>query len=276
MSEPNLKQIVANYANRQLEQRKIWYSRAAKAYNQARPQYPPSLVAQVSDIVQLSTNSAVLEIGCGPGTATVAFAPLVGSMVCVEPNPDFTHLAQQNCHAYPSVTILNTSFEEWPLAAGKFDAVLAATSFHWIPAEVGYPKAAQALRKNGHLILLWNKELQPSYDVYQQLAEVYQHHAPSLDRYEDKPTREKILHDLGSMMVESGHFRDMTNGHVSTDVTYTTAEYLTLLTTYSPYLELETETRQGLFEDLRTLIDEKFNGKLPLSYTSAFHIATKA
>lgn len=275
MNEPNLKQIIANYANRQLEQRKVWYSRAAQAYNQARPNYPPSLVTQVVDIAKLSTNSAILEVGCGPGTATVSFAPLVSSIMCVEPNPDFTELARQNCKTHPNVTILDTSFEEWPLIEAEFDAVLAATSFHWIPAEVGYPKAAQALKENGRLILLWNKSLQPSYKIHQQLTKVYQRHAPALARYEDKPVQEKILQDLGRMMVESEYFQDMSSGHVSTQVTYNTAEYLTLLTTYSPYLELSPQTRQGLFNDLQTLIDKKFGGKLQLSYTSAFHIAQK-
>ena len=277
MDSQDLRQTIANYANRQLEQRKVWYSRAANAYNQARPSYPPSLVTQVINIAQLPTNSAILEVGCGPGTATVSFAPLVGSMVCVEPNPDFIQLARQNCQPYPSVTLLNTSFEEWPLAEAKFDAVLAATSFHWIPAAVGYPKAAQALKDNGRLILLWNKELQPIYEVYQRLTEVYQHYAPSLDRrYEDQPTREKILQGLGSMMLESGHFQNMVSGHVCTEVSYTTAQYLTLLTTYSPYIELEAQARQGLFDGLKTLIDEELDGKLQLSYMSAFHVAQKA
>ncbi|MBT9317221.1 class I SAM-dependent methyltransferase [Leptothoe spongobia] len=276
MNDENLRQMIASYANRELEQRKTWYSRAANAYNQSRPHYPPSLIAQVIEIAQLSSTSSILEVGCGPGTATVAFAPLVGPMVGVEPNPDFTHLAKQNCQAYPNVTIHNTSFEEWPVTQAVFDAVLAATSFHWIPGEVGYPKAAQTLKENGRLILLWNKELQPSYEVYQRLAVVYQHHAPSLDRYEDNPTQEKTLQDLGNMMVESGHFGNMVSGHVSTETTYTTLEYLTLLTTYSPYLELETSARQRLFAALQTLIEEEFDGKLELSYISAFHIAQKA
>ncbi|MEO0394538.1 MAG: class I SAM-dependent methyltransferase [Cyanobacteria bacterium P01_A01_bin.137] len=276
MDSQELKQMIAAYANRQLEQRKTWYSKAAHAYNQARPSYPPSLVEQVIDLAQLSDKSAILEIGCGPGTATISFAPLGCSMVCIEPNPEFTHLAKQNCQTYPNVTILNSAFEEWPLVERQFDAVLAATSFHWIPAEVGYPKVAQALKENGRLILLWNNELQPSYEVYQRFAEIYQRHAPSLDRYEDNPTREKILQNLGSMVVESGYFRDMVSGHVVNKVSYTTLEYLTLLTTYSPYLELEAQTRQDLFDELQTLIDQEFDGTLDLSFLSAFHIVKKA
>ncbi|MGD1856642.1 MAG: class I SAM-dependent methyltransferase [Leptolyngbyaceae cyanobacterium] len=275
MDYRTLKQRLDGYASRELSQRTTWYSSVAAAYNQVRPRYPASLVAQVIDTAALSSESAILEVGCGPGTATVSFAPLGCSVVCVEPNPDFAHLAKLNCRTYPNVRIDNVSFEEWPLAENSFDAVLAATSFHWIPAEVAYAKAAQALKENGRLILLWNKELQPSYAVYQRLADVYRHHAPSLARYEDRVEQERILQNLGDMVSESRHFRDGVSGHMISNVVYTTVEYLTLLTTYSPYLQLDPSVANRLFENLRSLIDRDFDGKLELTYTSAFHIARK-
>jgi SAM-dependent methyltransferase len=176
----DLKQTIISYSSRDLEQRKNWYSPAAEAYNKARPRYPDALIQQVVEVAQLGADSNILEVGCGPATATVAFAPLGCSMVCLEPNPDFFRLAQQNCQAYPQVEIQNTSFEEWTPAVEKFDAVLAASSFHWISPEVGYPKAAHALKENGSLILLWNKELQPSYEVYQSLSKIYRQYAPQL------------------------------------------------------------------------------------------------
>jgi protein-L-isoaspartate O-methyltransferase len=276
MNYKDLKEIIASCSSKDLEQRKNWYSPAAQAYNKTRPRYPQDLIRQVVEITQLSSHSKILEVGCGPATATVVFAPLDCSMLCLEPNTDFYQLAQQNCQQYPNVEIQNTSFEEWMLEAEKFDAVLAASSFHWIPAEVGYPKAAKALKANGYLILLWNKELQPRYQVYQRLSEIYQIHAPSLDRYEDKETQEEILRGLGQMITDSGQFKDLVAGHVESELTYTTDEYLTLLNTYSPYLKLEPQTKAALFTGLRDRIDHEFGGSLQLSYISAFHIAQKS
>lgn len=132
-----------------LEQRKRWYSPAADAYHQVRPRYPQALVDQVVEVAQLSASSSILEVGCGPAIATPAFAALGGPMVGLEPNPDFFRLAQQTCEPYPNVALQNCSFEEWALAPGKFDAVLAASSFHWISPEIGYPKAAAALQPEG-------------------------------------------------------------------------------------------------------------------------------
>ena len=275
MDYQDLKQTISSYSGRNLEQRKHWYSPAAKAYDQARPRYPQALIQQVMEVAQLSSESKILEVGCGPGTATIAFAQLGCNMLCLEPNPDFYALAQQNCKAYANVEILNLSFEEWILEPDQFDAVLAATSFHWIPPEVGYPKAAKALQDEGRLILLWNKQLQPVYEVYQSLSEIYQIHEPSLDQFEDQETQERILQGLGKIMIESGQFKDLRWGTIKSELTYTTDQYLTLLDTYSPYIKLPSATREALFNGLRDRIDRDLNGSLQLSYLSAFHIAQK-
>lgn len=270
----DLKQTLLNECyGKDLEQRKHWYSPAAEAYYQVRPRYPQTLIDRVVDIAQLSADSTLLEVGCGPAIATPAFAALGCRLVCVEPNPDFYRLAGQTCEPYPNVDLQNCSFEEWALDAEKFDAVLAASSFHWISPEIGYPKAAAALRPEGHLILLWNKELQPRYEVYQHLSEVYQTHAPSLNRrYEDSATQASILKDLGQMAIESGYFKDMVSGQMEVEVTYSVDQYLLLLNTYSPYLKLETQQKQDLFEELRQVLEQ--NGdSIQLSYVSAFQVA---
>ncbi len=275
MDQQELMDHVRHYAGRALEQRKNWYSPAAEAYNVARPRYPKQVIDQVLALAQLSSRSSFLEVGCGPGTATSSFAARGCPMLCLEPNPDFYRLAVKNCQQYPQVVIQQTSFEEWDVEEKQFDAVLAASSFHWIPAEVGFSKAAQALKPAGALILLWNKELQPNQVVHQDLAEIYAAHAPELDRYEDDATQLKILETLGEWVQESGHFEKITPGYVEVSVTHTPDQYLTLLQTYSPYLKLERKRREGLFKGLRNYIEKHLGGKIALSHLSAFHVAQK-
>jgi SAM-dependent methyltransferase len=271
----DFRQTIHDYSGKDLEQRKSWYSPSAAAYNKLRPHYPEVLMHRVVEVANLSPNSKILEVGCGPGTATVGFAQLGGSMICLEPNPDFCQFARHNCEQYPNVEIQNISFEEWPLEAEKFDTVLAATSFHWIDPEIGYPKAANALRADGSLILLWNKELQPSYEVYQSLSEVYQVHAPSLSRYEDRATQEEILRELGQMAIASGKFKDLVSEQFECEITYSVNDYLLLLSTYSPYLKLEPQIRDSLFNGLREKIEQELGDNIQLSYLSAFHITQK-
>jgi SAM-dependent methyltransferase len=275
MDEKELRQTLKAIAARGLADRKSWYSPAAAAYNAARPQYPSELIDEVAQVAQLSSRSRILEIGCGPGTATTAFAQLGCRMVCIEPNPEFCASTITNCRPYPLVEVINTSFEEWELEPEAFDAVLAASSMHWIPAEIGYAKASRALRRDGHLILLWNKELQPSESMQNAMSAAYQRHAPALGRYQDAATQDRILAGLGGMMLDSGWFGRLSTATVETTVVYTADQYIALLGTYSAYLQLDLSTRSALFAEIRHCILERGAGEIRLSYRSAYHAARK-
>ncbi|MFM7426295.1 MAG: class I SAM-dependent methyltransferase [Elainella sp.] len=270
----NLQQTISNLAHKDLSERKTWYSAAAEAYNQVRPHYPQSLIERVVNLAQLNSASQLLEVGCGPGTATVAFAPLGCSITCLEPNADFVALAQQNCAAYTNVQIENLAFEEWQPAGQRFDAVLATSSFHWIPAEIGYPKAAELLKPEGTLILLWNKELQPSRELYESFLDLYQTHAPALIWYEEPETQLAIIQAVGQMAVESGQFSQLDFKYQWCQATYSAAQYLRLLSTYSPQIALPAANREQLFAGIQARIEQQ-GGQIDLTYLSACHLARR-
>ncbi len=269
MNDPDWKQMIRDISGKDLEQRKQWYSPAAAAYAAARPTYPEALIRRAIDSAGLSARSRLLEVGCGPGTATTAFAQLGCPMVCLEPNPDQIALARHHCREFPAVALIQTSFEEGDLEPGAFDAVVGASSFHWIPGAVGYPKTHRALKETGWLLLLWNKELQPDAAMQTLFADVYAAHAPHLGAAEDRATQERILAVLGQMPLESGLFSSAVSDSVETVVTYSADRYLALLSTYSPYLSLPEANRRALFDGLRACIDSHAGGELRLTYLSA-------
>ncbi|NEU71564.1 class I SAM-dependent methyltransferase [Hassallia byssoidea VB512170] len=258
-----------------VEQRRSWYSKVADAYNRARPRYPMQLVSRVVELAELDKEAIILEVGCGPGTATTSFAQLGFSMICVEPSLEACELARQNCAQYPKVEVKNTTFEEWELEPAKFNAVLSATAFHWIPAEIGYPKAADALQDNGSLILMLNMQVQPDYEVYQVLHQVYQIHAPSLGQYETREIQEKNFRSFGKFAIDSGRFQNLVSQELLCEVSYSVDDYLTLLSTYSPYIALEPQKRDSLFAGLREALEKKCGGSVEVSFLSGFHIARK-
>lgn len=240
------------------------------------PHYPQQLVDAVVARSGLTAASTLLEVGCGPGTATVSFAELGCRIVAIEPNPEFCLLAQEVCQRFPNVEVVTTSLEEWEPHQQRFDAVLAATSFHWIPPEIAYPKAAGALRENGWLILLWNKELQPPIRTHEALRTIYRRHAPELDRpLEDAAIVAGILEALGQPLLKSPLFHGAHRGQWLVESLLAIDDYLTLLTTYSPFLALDPAVRDALLAELKPALEKLHGEALPLTHTSAYVMAQR-
>ncbi len=266
-------QVAATYSP---DQRKNWYSDVAADYNKVRPHYPQSLIDRAIEVAQLRPGATILELGCGPGIATVPFARSGFSMVCLEPSLAACEFARQNCAAYSAVTIVNTLFEEWHLEPERFDAVLAANAWHWTPPEIRCQKAAAALKENGSLILLWNMSPQLPLEVYQAVNEVYQAQAPSLiAEREDPATQERLLQGLTQDVEDSGLFEASISEHLLCNVTYSIDNYLRLLNTFSPYRMLDPAKRDSIFISLRDLLKRASGEGVQVSYLSAFHVAQK-
>lgn len=58
-------------------------------------------------------------------------------------------------------------------------------------------------------------------------------------------------------------------------VTYSIDDYLTLLSTLSPYIALDSQQRTSLFAGLQTTLERHCGSTIQLSYLSGFHIAKK-
>jgi hypothetical protein len=56
---------------------------------------------------------------------------------------------------------------------------------------------------------------------------------------------------------------------------YSTNEYLNLLSTYSDHIALSIESRNQLFDELREMINTKYNGKIIKDYMTILEIGKK-
>ncbi|MGB3236787.1 MAG: class I SAM-dependent methyltransferase [Geitlerinemataceae cyanobacterium] len=263
------------HSDKDLAAKKRWYSSVAEAYDRIRPKYPEKIVHRAIELAQLPANAKILEIGCGPGIATIDFARSGFSLLCLEPNWDMCQIARRNCQPYPDVAISNTAFEEWQPDGTRFDAVLAATSFHWVSAAVRYRKAAEVLSENGALILLWNVVPHPPLETHPILQPIYRKYAPSLMPEGSIETDDENMKIFGKSAIGSGYFQDLKVDRLLYEITYSTEDYLMLLGTLSPYLELEPSHRDSLFSELRETIEENLGGEMRLLHLCICQVARK-
>jgi SAM-dependent methyltransferase len=253
-----------------LEQKSTWYSPVANIYYRARPPYPTEQIARITSLAQLSSKSSILEIGCGPGNATVAFAQLGFSMTCLDPNQSFCELAKSNCAVHsPKVEVLNTSFEKWqPAEKQSYDAVLSANAFHWLLPKIKYAKSSEVLKTNGYLMLLWNLTPEPEYEVYKQLEPLYKEHVPSLCRHEGEGIQREILENFSLEVEKSNYFEKPTTEYISSKVVYKTDDYIDLLTTLR---KIEPQAKELLSKGVKERVGES----VQLSFLSAIQVAQK-
>ena len=66
------------------EQRKSWYGSVAQTYDRVRPKYPPEFLDRAIEVAKIPTTGKILEVGCGPGTATIGLAKMGLSIVALE------------------------------------------------------------------------------------------------------------------------------------------------------------------------------------------------
>ena len=246
--------------NHRPQERQEWYSDSTTAYRWARPRYPEAMLDGALRQAGLDESSTLLEIGCGPGIATSAIAKKELSIIGVEPSSAACNLARKSCQDYKRVSIVNSTFEDYPLPSKPFDAVLAATSFHWIAPEVACKKSATALKPGGSLVLLWATPPQPSEELSQFIQPIYDRY--DLSELGEQQCRTQAYYQanfelFADTVSESGFFQ-------ASDVTieqhhsvYSIEKYLSLLSTLSPYIALAAHRRDELMMALGDALAER-------------------
>jgi ubiquinone/menaquinone biosynthesis C-methylase UbiE len=256
------------------EQRKSWYGSVAQTYDRVRPKYPPEFLDRAIEVPKIPTTGKILEVGCGPGTATIGLAQMGLSIVALEPSLETYNVACQNLAPYPNVEIIHTNFEEWEAEGRRFDAVVAATSWHWIAPEHKHIKAASLLKDSGSLILLWNTAMQPPLYIFEDLTEVFDRYIPALAKYKDPETQLSEVRVFAKAAIDSGLFSELREESRSNHINYSIDDYLQLLTTYSPCIALSPASRHELLAQLREIL-RHCGDRISLAYLSAFHVASK-
>jgi SAM-dependent methyltransferase len=104
---------------------------AAAHYLAGRPPYSPRLIQRVVELCGLTRAQRVLDLGCGPGMLTLAFAPFAGEVLGVDPEPEMLRAAAAR-EAPAHVRWMQASSDDLGPQFGRFFLTVMGRSFHWM------------------------------------------------------------------------------------------------------------------------------------------------
>jgi SAM-dependent methyltransferase len=105
---------------------------AARHYLAGRPPYAPRLIRRVAELTGLGSRDRLLDLGCGPGVLAGAFAPLVGEVVAIDPEPEMLRIAEAKYGGAANIRFMQGSSFDLSPSLGPFRLVTMGRSFHWM------------------------------------------------------------------------------------------------------------------------------------------------
>lgn len=218
------------------------FDTVAELYERARPLYPDELV---DDLVAALPGPRVLEIGCGTGKLTRQLVARGIDVRGVEPGEHLAAIARR----WAPVTIAR--FEDWA-PDGSYDAVVAATAWHWLDPAIATTKAHAVLRPGGVLAVVGTHHVFPP-DADPFFRDVQAVYAEIGEAADELPDVDDIRHDDAVSIRDSGRFAVEDRSWVQT-IHYDAEAYIDVLRTYSGHIAMSEEHRRTLFAEVRRLI----------------------
>jgi len=270
----------------------LLFDEIADRYDRVRPRYPAELFADAATLTGVAAGASVLEVGCGPGQATLDLLARGWRVHAVEPGPAMAARAEANTAGRPFAVDV-CRFEDWDRAGRTFDMLFSATAYHWVAPEVRWRLAAEALRPDGSVVLATNRTVAGGTfnDVYRASIPLHARYAGDVvvGMSPDARTILDQIHavppDLGpiwqaaedkSMASLAGEeFEPPVIRSYEWDATYDAADAKALLSTYSPYLRIPPESREPLLEGIAELIRADFGGTVSRRYLAVLAVARK-
>ncbi len=132
------------------------YSGSAAYYARGRPPYSRDLVKTLAAAVPLDGRGRLLDVGTGPGILAITLAPLVESVVAIDPDSDMLAEGRRLAAAAGADNIewLLSRAEEIEGVPGTFRLATFGQSFHWTERERVAERVYDMLEPRGAIALI--------------------------------------------------------------------------------------------------------------------------
>jgi SAM-dependent methyltransferase len=263
--------------------RRALFSAHAEEYGDGRPGYPSEVFDYLQSSCDLRPGCRVLEIGPGSGQATGPLLDAGAEVVAVEVGEEFSSRLRTKFEGR-RLEVKQGEFETVDLGSDTFDLAAAATSFHWVPPQMGLDRVASLLRPGGSVALWWNhfgdpNRADPFRDAVQPLLEQY---APQFAESAGTGGAGIGAHpyalDVSARTAEinsNSKFGLAEHVRIPWTANQTADDMQRFLSSFSHWMTLETTVRTDLLQAIGRLIDTKFGGTVERPFLTAIYTAQR-
>jgi SAM-dependent methyltransferase len=123
-------------------------------YEELRPPYPRKFFRVVAERLKLSKQHALIDLGTGPGLLALGFAPYVGRIVGVDPEPGMLAAAREAAaRSGHDFALIEGRAETLPEDVGSFDVVTIGRALHWMDRDGALLLLERLVARGGKILI---------------------------------------------------------------------------------------------------------------------------
>lgn len=123
-------------------------------YARYREPYPAGFFREVARRCGLDGARRLIDIGCGPGSLAIGFAPYVQSCVAVDIETEMLAAARvEAARAGVHLELIQAPIEDLPSGIGCFDAVTIGRALHWFDREEALAALERIVKPTGWIAI---------------------------------------------------------------------------------------------------------------------------
>jgi ubiquinone/menaquinone biosynthesis C-methylase UbiE len=130
------------------------FASTASLYEHLRPPYPSEFFRSVAGKLGLSRQSSLIDLGTGPGLLALGFAPYVGRIVGVDPEPAMLDAARRAAASTGhALALIEGKVETLGPDIGSFDIVTIGRALHWMDREPTLARLERLVARDGAIAI---------------------------------------------------------------------------------------------------------------------------
>jgi SAM-dependent methyltransferase len=134
----------------------------AEDFAKYRPGYPEQIISLLESKIEFDQAKDIADVGCGTGRLSRLFLTNGNLVFGVEPNEEMRLMSEKLLSKFINFISVDGTAEETKLATSSVDIISVGQAFHWFDLKKTKKEFKRVLRKDGHVVIVWNERTNSS------------------------------------------------------------------------------------------------------------------